>query len=584
MKHTIIPFIILLSMCSAFAQDKSVKIDSAPVDLNLQWKDAGLKIELQFQDRNGNNALDAEESASILVTVKNNGEGKAYNVKLTGRLTGNSNGVSGSLDQTLGTIDPGGSAAATMKLTGAENLKEGQIVLRFEAADRHKQKAPPMELTLETRAIVPPILAVVDLGIDDDQQGDSYGNSNRRIDKGETIEVAALVQNRGQGDALGVEVEVIPVEGLFYQGRSKFSLGDLAPGDHREVAFAFTIPRSFSGGELPFKLKISESRGKYGKTETLDLALDKQQQGTGSLQAQSVTISGRERQTVMIGDTPGLMDPVDTEIPEAAVINRDAVAVIIGNCNYRDRTPDVPNVDFAVNDAAIMKEYLLNTLGYREGNILYATDADLSEFNRIFGTRGIAEGALANMVKPGKSDVFIYYSGHGAPDVNEKQGYFVPIGCRPNDVRLNGYPISLFYNNLSRIEAKSTTVVIDACFSGGSGTGAMLINAASPIGIQVTDPAVNLPNGVVFTSSSNEEISSWYPDKKHGLFTYFFLKGLRGEADKNGDGTVAAGELYSYVSDRSDGVPYWARRLHGGRIQTPGMYGKGDRIVRGKVK
>jgi hypothetical protein len=31
----------------------------------------------------------------------------------------------------------------------------------------------------------------------------------------------------------------------------------------------------------------------------------------------------------------------------------------------------------------------------------------------------------------------------------------------------------------------------------------------------------------VFTSAKGNQISSWYPDKNHSLFTYFFLKTLK---------------------------------------------------------
>jgi len=95
----------------------------------------------------------------------------------------------------------------------------------------------------------------------------------------------------------------------------------------------------------------------------------------------------------------------------------------------------------------------------------------------------------------------------------------------------------------------------------------------------VTNPALALTEGAVFTSSSGDEISSWYPEMGHGLFTYFFLKALRGEADMDGDRRITAGELSAYVADRSEGVPYWARRLYQGRQQTPGFFGDGERVM-----
>jgi len=68
-------------------------------------------------------------------------------------------------------------------------------------------------------------------------------------------------------------------------------------------------------------------------------------------------------------------------------------------------------------------------------------------------------------------------------------------------------------------------------------------------------------------------VSNWYPDKKQSLFTFFFLKGLKGEADFNKDNKITAQELYQYTADEINGVPYWARRLYPGRTQTPTFTG-----------
>ncbi len=286
---------------------------------------------------------------------------------------------------------------------------------------------------------------------------------------------------------------------------------------------------------------------------------------------------------ITIEDKPDISD-IDINIPQARKTNPDAVAVVIGNCNYSNYHTDVPDVDFAINDAESVKNYLINTLGYQEGNILYHTDARFTDFRGIFGTESQPEGKLSYTIKPGVSDVFIYYNGHGAPDVKDESGYLVPVDCQPMDVSLNGYPLDLFYENISQLDAKSLTIVIDACFSGGSASGKMLIGSASPLGIRIKNPALAVQNSSIFNSSSGEEISSWYPEKKHSLFTYFFLKGIQGSADKNGDKLISSGELNRYVSDKTNGVPYWARRLFNGRRQTPVFYGDDETIIRGKVK
>jgi len=152
----------------------------------------------------------------------------------------------------------------------------------------------------------------------------------------------------------------------------------------------------------------------------------------------------------------------------------------------------------------------------------------------------------------------------------------VPVDCKPSTLSFNGYSLDLFYENISKLDAKSVTIVVDACFSGGTNPGDQLIKSASPIGIHVNNPAVAKGNTVCLTSSGRDQISSWYHDKKHGLFTYFFLKALQGHADKDKDNAVTYDEIHEYVTNRYEGVPYWAKRLYKGRVQMPTIPGSGS--------
>lgn len=573
--------ISLICSTSVSAQQTDTVEGVSPVgSLNLRFESTTLRLSVDFQDHNGNQALDAEESASILVRIINDGPGKAYRVQVQGRMVQSSSQiVLSGLNTQLGTLQDGDTRQQSMTIRGTDQLDDGFVVVRIDAQDAYGRRAQPVDLRIPTRALVPPLLRVADSGIDDDNEGNSYGNANRRIEKGETIEIKALVQNQGQGLAEAVTVDVRPPEGVFYVGRQKINLGDLEPGAYRPIDFAFTVPPSYAGDDkLVFAIEIGEARGRFGHRDVLQYTLNQVARDRQIIQVKEVTIQEHQTNPIAIPQVPSLSIDVDTDIPQGSVQRPDAVAVVIGNRSYAAYHGDVPDVDFALQDAAIVKEYLVKTLGYREGNILYYNDAPLATFRSVFGTRDAPEGRLAYLVKPERSDVFIYYSGHGAPDVDQKQGYFVPVDCAPDEVKINGYPLELFYQNLSRIAARSVTVVIDACFTGGSEKG-MLIRRASPVGIFIDDPAMQLRNGLVFTSSSGEQISSWYPEKKHGLFTYFFLKGLQGHADQDRDGRITAGELHAFVSDSSDGVPYWARRLHNGRRQTPGLLGDEYRVI-----
>jgi hypothetical protein len=82
--------------------------------------------------------------------------------------------------------------------------------------------------------------------------------------------------------------------------------------------------------------------------------------------------------------------------------------------------------------------------------------------------------------------------------------------------------------------------------------------------MKVKTPIPDQDNIVVLSSSSGSQVSSWYNEKQHSMFTYFFLKAIHDKnADFNKDNALTFDEVYRFVSDNSEGVPYYARSLHG---------------------
>ena len=270
--------------------------------------------------------------------------------------------------------------------------------------------------------------------------------------------------------------------------------------------------------------------------------------------------------------------PVDVRqnIPRTKVENQRAIAVIIGNRDYTK--PGVPHVKYAEDDAYIVKEYLIHTLGYSEENIHYHIDATKGVFEEIFGNETTHKGRLFDYVEAdGTSDIFIYYSGHGAPDLKSYERYLVPVDADPSKVKLGGYPLKLLYRNLKRIPYRSATVVIDSCFSGMSASGELIPGIK---GYNI--PPVNIPllppeKSVIFTATNERQVANGYSDKQHSLFTYFFLKALRGEADASGDNQLTVSEIVAYIDQH---VPRMSRRIHGSsREQTPQVDGNGGLVI-----
>ncbi|MEK0430366.1 MAG: hypothetical protein RL139_170 [Gemmatimonadota bacterium] len=258
-------------------------------------------------------------------------------------------------------------------------------------------------------------------------------------------------------------------------------------------------------------------------------------------------------------------------VPRATRPRPDAIAVIIGNRTYRR----APSVAYAANDAAAMRLYAERALGILPGNVLYVEDATLSDLKVLFGDQGVPSGRLHDLVKPGLTEVFVFYSGHGAPDPVANRAYLMPSDGDANRLALTGLPVDILYENLAALGAAHVTVVLDACFSGGTGSGEMLITQASPIGIRVTDPSQRFAasgGATIIAAAEGQQLANWYPEQQHGLLTYFFLRGLQGAADRDRDGSVTAGEMRDWLRDPANGLPYEARRLHG-RDQTPQVWG-----------
>ena len=236
--------------------------------------------------------------------------------------------------------------------------------------------------------------------------------------------------------------------------------------------------------------------------------------------------------------------------------NPDGVAVIIGNKNYAE---GVPAVDFAHNDADAMKRFVIDVLGFREGNIIDLRDATQAQLFSAFGSPTDHRGKLWSWARSGESNIVVFYSGHGVPGQRDRKGYLLPVDADPDTPEINGYSLDALYSNLAQIGARSITVYLDACFSGESPRG-MLIRSASTIIGRST-----LPKGVkgltVITAAAGDQLASWDEEAKHGLFTRYLIETLYGKADAeqygNGDGEVTVAEVKNYL-DRE--LTYAARR------------------------
>jgi hypothetical protein len=113
---------------------------------------------------------------------------------------------------------------------------------------------------------------------------------------------------------------------------------------------------------------------------------------------------------------------------------------------------------------------------------------------------------------------------------------------------------------------------IDACYSGQTRGGDILVANAKPVSLKSETNAYP-PNFTVITASANDQISSSSPELRHG----YLMKGMEGEADANKDGKITVGEMQDYLSDK---VARQAMTLN--RRQTTQLVGDTGQVLVGK--
>jgi hypothetical protein len=249
-------------------------------------------------------------------------------------------------------------------------------------------------------------------------------------------------------------------------------------------------------------------------------------------------------------------------IAKPAKRNNNALALIIGVSDY-ENTP--AKAIYADTDAMVFHDYASEKLGIPDNRIktLVNDGADIREF--LLST----QNWLSRSVKQDHTDVYVFFAGHGLASDDGEQMYLLPYDGSPELLDRTAILRDELFSDIAKANPRSVTVFLDTCYSGSTRGSEMLI-AARPILLKAKESAV--PEGfTVFTAAAGDETAKPLEEAKHGMFSYFLMKGMEGDADTNGDKQITAGELHAYVKSnvvqQSSGT------------QTPELQGDADRVL-----
>ena len=242
--------------------------------------------------------------------------------------------------------------------------------------------------------------------------------------------------------------------------------------------------------------------------------------------------------------------------------NQNAVALIIGVETYSN----LPKAQYAGSDANHFYNYANHSLGVPSNKIKLLTDSKASRLELLKAMRSWMRTEVN-----GKTDVYIFFAGHGLASADGSKTYLLPAD---GDRDLLD-ETSILRDDLiaSAKGAKTITMFLDTCYSGGTRTNEVLLADARPIAI-VPDMKALPSNVTVLAAASGAQLSSTYEAAQQGLFSYWLMKGLEGDADANKDKKITTGELHDYVSKN---VGPMAQRRN--RQQDPQLMGDSTRVI-----
>ena len=512
-------FVLVSLLCNGIAAQSYV---TAPMSVHIEKeiKPAILQMvegSIVFVDPNGNNAIDANEACKIRFAVENVGTGDGSNCVAKILAVGSTTGVSVS-NKTLPLIKVGSTMTVELPINASMSTVDGKINFKVYVEEPMGFNTEEVELAVDTRHFVSPLLRVVDHTV--------TGASGGVLAKNKAFDLQVLLQNVEQGQAENVDITIgLPENVYMLDGNASEQFASMTAGETKSLVYKLIVPQKYADTNIPIQIKVKERHGKYAENRTINLQLNQ------ALAANKIEIESKAQEVKDI-QIASLTSEVDKNIPVTNTQNTNTFAVIIANENYTS----VASVPFALNDGNIFQEYCKKTLGIPAKNIRYVPNATLNQIKAQVNWLQDVTKAYAN------ANIIFYYAGHGIPDESSRSSYLLPIDGTGTDVT-TGYKLDNLYASLGAIPAKSVTVFMDACFSGSKRENGML---ASARGVAlVAKSGVPRGNMVVFSAAQGDETAYPNHEEKHGMFTYFLLKKLQ---ETKGDVTLQ--ELGSYITEK----------------------------------
>ncbi len=588
---------LFLSSSISFSQSSDSKVVKFIFDESVDvFMPPELYVDIDFIDDNNNKILEANESGTIQMIIKNRG-GNADKVKIDLSLDKDAQWMTFTtpFNNIITSIPSDSEKKIDISFKANKYVPTDSIKMRMKISEPlgYDIKA---EMVLTTFELQKPLIKLQGVSIIDAGRGlrAMDGNPDGKLQRGEIVNAIVTIQNVGQNIAENVSysissrdpnVKIYGEEGVLSEIKGK--LNNMEVGEIAEIAVRISPNNNYNGNSkyLPLYITVNESLGEMGLvSENIPIPIDQAPEKVKSVKVEpNVEKLMAMKKTQIVSSSDRISSKIkirDISVaPLGEPLHKNAIAIVLG---AEKNGYDIAPAPYAARDAEIMAKYFKNTLGIQDVRVYTNENLTKAKLSDIFD----ANGELERAVSPGVTDVFVFYSGHGMPDESSEEGmdvYLLPYDGRKDMLKERCYSINKMYSCLNDLKAKSVTVILDACFSGSSrqsgNYAGVSIGNTKGVSIEIEDlgvrPWETNPNFRLITSSSGEQTSLGFDQSQSGLFTYYLAIGMQGEADANNDGSITYEELFQYIKSN---VSSTARQIRNGD-QTPQFFGEGSTVL-----
>ncbi len=218
--------------------------------------------------------------------------------------------------------------------------------------------------------------------------------------------------------------------------------------------------------------------------------------------------------------------------------------LLVGVNQYED--VELPSLQYSALDCQGLGEALTEATDITREITLHH---DFADSKPVLKTVAASLQRIASSAQS-KDTILFYFSGHGILDASTQQVYLCLGDTQKKHLATTALPLNAILRLLGQCKASQQLVWLDACHSGGMtfrGTSRISLPNPSNQLVQVLRQKAQKSKGFYGLLSCDKNQQSWeFPELGHGVFTYYLMRGLRGEA-ADSQGIIDADGLYQYV-------------------------------------